>query len=190
MRIASLVIPTLLLACLASLHAQQAGMQNEWDIHKTLTAIAVHADRVVPFVDQIHPEQWVSSGAPDAYIKQAKTCRDELKGVAAAARALSQNPEKLTDTLQLLFRIRTLEMMLASLGEGLRKYQNPPMADMLNTAVAENNGNREHLQQYVLELATAREQECRVADQEAQRCRQSLSRQPSRDRTAPRQEKH
>ena len=64
------------------------------------------------------------------------------------------------------------------------------MADMLNTAVAENNGNRDRLQQYVLELATAREQECRVADQEAQRCRQSLSRQPSRDRAAPRQEKH
>src|SRR4029079_18290333 len=111
MRIAGFVASTLLLACLASLHAQQAGMQNEWDIHKTLTAIAVHADRVVPFVDQIHPEQWVSSGAPDAYIIQAEACRDEVKGVVASARAHSQNPEKLTDTLQLLFRIRTLEMM-------------------------------------------------------------------------------
>lgn len=183
-------VSAILLTCLGSLHAQQAGMQNEWDIHKTLMAIAVHAGRLVPFVDQIHPEQWVANGAPDAYIKQAKTCRDELNGVAASARALSQDPEKLTDALQVLFRIRTLEMMLGSLSEGLRKYQNPPMADMLNAAVAENSGNRDRLQQYILELATAREQECRVADQEAQRCRQSLSRQPSRDRTAPRQEKH
>jgi hypothetical protein len=41
------------------------------------------------------------------------------------------------------------------------------------------------LQQYILELASAREQEFRVADQEAQRCRQSLSRQPSRDLASP-----
>src|ERR1700730_13475455 len=150
MRIARWVNPILLSACLGSLHAQQAGMQNEWDIHKTLTAIAVHADRLAPFFDQVHPEQWVSSGAPDAYITQAKTCRDELKGVAAAARALSQAPAKLTEPLQVLFRIRTLEMMLGSLSEGLRKYQNPPMADMLNTAVAENSGNRDRLQQYVV----------------------------------------
>jgi hypothetical protein len=40
----------LLLACLGSLRAPQAGMQNEWDFTK----------RMVPFVDQIHPEQWVS----------------------------------------------------------------------------------------------------------------------------------
>ena len=119
MRIARWVSPILFLACLGSLRAQQAGMQNEWDIHKTLIAIAEHADRLAPFIDQIHPEQWVSSGAPEAYIKQAKTCRNELKGVAASARALSQNPEKLTDTLQMLFRIRTLEMMLGSLSEGL-----------------------------------------------------------------------
>jgi len=79
-------------------------MQNEWDIHKTLVAIAAHADAPVPLIDQIHLNNGLS-GAPEAYIKQAKTCRNELKGVAASARALSQNPEKLTDTLQMLFRI-------------------------------------------------------------------------------------
>ena len=155
-------------------------MQNDWDVHKTLTAIALHADRLAPFVDQIHPENW--SGAPDAYAAQAKTCRNEVRGVAAAARALSQNPDKLTDELQLLFRVRTLEGRLASLGAGLRKYQNPPMADMLNSAVAENAGNLQRLEQYVLELSAAKDQEFRVADQEAQRCRQSLSRQPRQEK--------
>jgi hypothetical protein len=87
--------------------------------------------------------------------------------------------------LELLFRIRALESMLGSLGDGLRKYQNPPMADLLNAAVAENLANRDRLQQYVMELATEKEQEFRVADQEAQRCRQSISRQPSRDRVQP-----
>ena len=44
MRIARWVSPILFLACLGSLRAQQAGMQNEWDIHKTLIAIAEHAE--------------------------------------------------------------------------------------------------------------------------------------------------
>src|SRR5580658_5829384 len=121
---------------LLSVRAQQAGMQNVWDIHNTLAAIALYADRLAPFVDQIHPENW--NGAPEGYVAQAKTCRNEVRAVAAAVRKLSQNPEKLTDALETLFQIRTEETMLASLGEGLRKYSNPPMADMLNAAIAEN----------------------------------------------------
>ena len=106
--------------------------------------------------------------------------------MANDARNLDRNPEKLTDALQTLFRIRTLESMVASLSEGIRKYQNPPMADLLNAAVAENAANRDRLQQYVFELATEKENEFRVADEEAQRCRASLSRQPAgRDRAAP-----
>jgi hypothetical protein len=179
-----------LCAGVSSLWAQQVSMQNEWDVHKTLAEIALHADRLAPFLDQIRPEDWTGAGAPEAYIVQAKSCRNEVRGVAAAARDLSRNPEKLTGALKLLFRIRTLETMLGSLSEGLRKYQNPPMADMLNAAVAENSANRDRLQLYILELATAKEQEFRVADEEAQRCRQKLSRQPVRDGAlAPRQEK-
>jgi hypothetical protein len=160
-------------------------MQNDWDIRKTLAAVASHADSVAPFVDQIHPENWIAAGAPDGYIAQAKSCREELRAIALAARALSQNPQDLPGELKVLFRIRTLETRLASLGEGLRKYQNPPMADMLSAAVTENTGNLQRLQQYILELAGEKDQEFRVADEEAQRCRQSLSRQPARDRVAP-----
>jgi hypothetical protein len=167
------------------LYAQQAGMQNAWDIRQTLAAIATHADRLAPLLDQVHPESWIASGAPEAYVAQAKSCRVQLKAVATDARNLSRNPEKLTDTLQILFRIRTLESLLGSLSEGIRKYHNPAMADLLTAAVAENGTNRDRLQQYALELATAKEQEFRVADEEAQRCRESISRQPSRERTAP-----
>jgi len=183
MRIAKYVLLFWAGAC--SIPAQQPGMQNEWDIHQTLAAIALHADRLASFVDQIQPEKWLAAGAPQAYVAQAKTCRNEVRGVAAASRELSRNPEKLTGALELLFRIRTLESMLGSLGEGLRKYQNPPMADLLTAALAENLNNRDRLQQYVLELATEKEQEFRVADEEAQRCRQSISRQPSHERAQP-----
>jgi|SRR5579863_1768664 len=170
----------ILLAGVLCLSAQPAGMPNAWDIHKTLEGIAAHAESLTPLLEQVQPENWVSHGAPEAYIAQAKTCRVQLKAVATEARTLSRSPENLPAVLQTLFRIRTLEAMLASLGEGLRKYQNPPMADLLNRAVAENTNNLDRLQQYVLALATAREQDCHVADEEAQRCRESLSKQPAR----------
>jgi hypothetical protein len=177
-----------LLAGITPVLSQQAGMQNAWDIHKTLAAVALLADRLAPVVDQIHPENW--TGAPGGYVAQAKTCRNELSAMATESRKLDQNPEKLTDALQLLFRIRATETVLGSFSEGLRKYANPPLADMLNAAIAENAGNKDRLQQYILELAVAREQEFRVADQEAQRCRQTLSRQPSHERQPGAQEKN
>ena len=185
MRIA---ICTALLLFAGLVHAQQVGMQNAWDIHKTLSALALLADRLASVLDQIHPESW--NGAPEGYVAQATTCRNELRAMAAESRKLDQNPEKLTDALQLLFRIRAAETVLTSFGDGLRKYANPPMADMLNAAIAENAGNKDRLQQYILELATAREQEFHVADQEAQRCRSTLSRQPSQVRPPSAQEKN
>ncbi len=179
MRIAT-GIALLLLA--GPVRAQQAGMEPPWDIHKTLASVALLADRLAPVVDQIHPENW--DGAPDGYITQVQTCRNEIRALAAESRKFDQNPEKLTDALQLLFRIRATETVLSSFSDGLRKYANPPLADMLNAAIAEDAANKDHLQQYILELAIAKEQEFRVADEEAQRCRQTLSRQ------SPRQEKN
>src|SRR5260221_2362589 len=113
MRIAKYVL--LIWAGASSLPAQQPGMQNEWDIHQTLAAIALHADRLTPFVDQIQPEKWLAAGAPQAYVAQAKTCRNEVRGVASASREVSRNPEKLTGAPELLFRIRTLARRLGPL---------------------------------------------------------------------------
>jgi len=183
MRIVTSVL--FIFAGVSALRGQQPGMQNDWDIHKTLEAIALHADRLAPFVDQIHPENWIAAGAPQAYVTQAKSCQSEIRAIAAAARDLSRTPEKLSGALQLLFRVRALESRLGSLGEGLRKYQNPPMADMLNGAMAEDGANLDRLQQYIVELANAKEQEFRVADEEAQRCRATISRRPVRDGALP-----
>src|SRR2546425_7122955 len=101
-----------------ALRAQQAGMSNEWDVRKTLTAIAAHGERLVPFLEQIQPQSWIAGGAPGAYVAQAKSSRNELAAIIASAQSLSRTPEKLSDELELLFRIRALETRLASLGEG------------------------------------------------------------------------
>jgi hypothetical protein len=166
-------------AWLAPLRAQTNSIAPEWDIGKTLTAIAADADRITPYLAQLQPQQWVAKGAPDAYIAQWKQCQIQTKAVADTARALSRNPDKLTSDLELLFRMGSLEHLLVSLGEGVRRYQNPAIADLLHGAMAEGTANREKLQQYIFDLATEREQQFRVADSEAQRCRGFLAKQPT-----------
>ena len=163
---------------------QQAGMSNEWDVHKTLDAMASHFEQIAPLVDLANPRDWVANGAPETYIAQWNSCRSGLKAVVYDLRKLGRNPEKLTDSLEALFRVRALETLLSSFSDGLRKYHNPPMADMLNAVIGQN-ADRDRLQQYVLELAAEKEQAFRVADEEAQRCRGSIARQPSRDRATP-----
>jgi len=165
--------------CLAPLRAQTNGIAPEWDVGKMLTAIAADADRITPYLDQIQPQQWAAKGGPDAYIGQWKQCQIQTKAVADSARALSRNPEKLSAQLELLFRIGSLERMLVSLGEGVRKYQSAYSADLLHGVMAEGTANREKLQQYIFDLATEKEQQFRVVDSEAQRCRGFLMKQPT-----------
>lgn len=165
--------------CSASLEAQQPGVSSEWDIRKTLEAIAAHARRLQPLLEQIEPQTWVAKGAAESYVTQWNASRTQAAGLAQAAQNLSREPEKLAKALETFFRVQSLELMLSSLGEAIRKYQNPALADLLAGVVAENGANRERLQQYILDLATEKEQEFQVADREAQRCRAFLFKQPA-----------
>lgn len=174
-------VPILACLCLApaALRAQQQGVSMEWDIGKTLDAISNQAARLDPILDQLHPQDWVAKGAPEQYVEQWNESRTEARALAQAAATLKQKPDRLADSLQVLFRIQSLQTLLRSLGEGIRKYHNPALADMLNAIVTEHGATRDKLQQYVLDLASEKEQEFQVADAEAQRCRASLSKQPA-----------
>jgi hypothetical protein len=88
---------------------------------------------------------------------------------------LAQHPAKLSDCLSALFRIQSMEMELISLDPGLRKYQNPALADLISSILAEGNRNRDRVRQYVVDLAGHKEQQFDVADKEAQRCRESIT---------------
>ncbi len=76
--------------------------------------------------------------------------------------------------------MESLDRMIVSLGEGIRRYQNPATADLLQDVMGQNSAHREKLQQYIADLANEKEQQFRVADSEAQRCRAFLSKQPNR----------
>ena len=160
----------------ACARAQDGAFTPEWDIRAVLKEIAAHAGRLVPVLDQVNPSGWVDKGAPETYVAQWKSARAQAVALGGDALELSKDPEKLPAALKTFFRMQSLEFMLNSLGDGIRKYQNPAVAELLAGVVAENGANRERFQRYIVELASQREQEYQIMDHEAQRCRGMLSR--------------
>jgi hypothetical protein len=174
------------LACAAALCAQtpaappqQAGFETSWEIAPVLQEISAHAGRLLPELDKIDVQAWVRKGASNTYAAQLESSKQQAKAIAAEAKVLAGNPEKLSASLRLLFRIQGLDTMLDSLEDGIRKYQSPAEAQALTGLAAENGANRDRLQGYIVNLAAEREQDLRVMDREAQRCRDMLIQGPS-----------
>jgi flagellar biosynthesis chaperone FliJ len=160
-------------------HAQ-ASVSAPWDISQTIASLAQQTERLKPVLDQLTPQEWVKNGAPQAYVSQWQSAKSDLASVTDASNALEKQPEKLTTALNVYFRLQSLESRLTSLVDGVRKYQNPAVGDLIVGIVAENIGNRDKLREYLSDLAEQKEQEFSVVDQEAQRCRTTLNRQPAK----------
>jgi hypothetical protein len=154
------------------------GLDTEWDIGVVLGEIGTHAGRLLPALDRVDAKAWVSKGASETYEAQLESSKQQARALEIGARALSQNPEKLAQSLELFFRIEGLESMLATLEDGLRKYQNRADAEALASLAAENGANRERFRQYLVSLAAERERQLEVMDREAQRCRGIMMSQP------------
>jgi hypothetical protein len=176
----------ILWACAAALygqaqpaHQQAAGLEPDWDISVILQEMSAHAGRLLPVLDQIDVKAWFEKGASETYAAQLQSSKDQAKAFADGARDLARNPEKLSASLELLFRVQGLETMLGSLEEGVRKYQDPAVAQKLASLAAENGANRDRFQKYIVNLAAEREQQFQVMDREAQRCRGILTMQPA-----------
>ena len=90
------------------------------------------------------------------------------------AKALAKSPERLSQSLELFFRIESLDKMLGSVEDGARKYQGPAVAQEVETVYAEGGANRERFRRYIVNLAAERERQFEVMDKEAQRCRAGL----------------
>jgi len=176
----SSVVSSVALFSIASAMAipmQAQGVSAPWDISKTVTALSEQAGRLMPVLEQLTPEQWEAKGAPATYTAQWRDVRNEVGYLMNVAKSLRNQPEKLTLALETYFRMQAVETQINSLVEGVRKYQNPAVGDLLVSVMSANSGNRDQLRQYITDLAGTREQEFRVIDQEAQRCRGSLLRQ-------------
>jgi hypothetical protein len=159
--------------------APEPGVASEWDARKLIDALSAQAQHLKPIVDQVQPDAWVSKGASETYIAQWNAAQAQLKYLIASSDAFSRQPERLPLGLDAYFRMQAVESTLASLTEGVRKYQNPALASLMQDVIFENSTNRDRLRQYLQDLATQKEQEFQVADREAQRCRSVLLQQPA-----------
>jgi len=159
--------------------AQAPGIPVEWDVRTLAHNLDIQAQHLQPVLDQVHPEAWIAKGAPDAYVTQWKSSEAELRYLLQSSQAFAHQPDRLPLALDTYFRMQSMETMLGSLIEGIRKYQNAAVGDLVQGIMNENSGNRERLRQYIVDLATEKEQEFQIADREAQRCRGTILRQPA-----------
>jgi hypothetical protein len=162
--------------------AQQAGpspgMTDE-DVAAIFNHLSQRAVRIQPMLEQLHPNDWIAKGAPDAYLAQWNSTREQFRAIQSDMSALAQHPDHLTESMKALFRVQAAHQMLASLLGGARKYQNPALADLIESVAAEASGDIDRFEKHLVELADEKEQLFTVADREAQRCRAILSRQPA-----------
>ncbi len=154
-------------------------VDNEWDLRKLLDELDRGTSRVKPVLVQADPAKWSDRGAAANYAPQFKSAQNQIDYLRTTRIEFAKQPERLTLALETFFRLESMEQSLSSFTDGLRKYGNPAVADLLDGAVRQNSTNRNRLRQYISSLAQTKEQEFQIADQEAQRCRANLSRQPA-----------
>ncbi len=185
----------LLLACVAAAGAQPqsasmstpapalpqpAGLEADWDIAPVLQQIGAYAARLAPALDKLDPQVWASQGASETYLRQLQSSKEQARALADQSKALMRNPEKLSASLEVLFRIQGLDAMLSSLVEGARRYQSPGEAGALEALAVQDGASRDRLQGYIVNLAAEREHDLEVMDREAQRCRGLAIQTPSK----------
>lgn len=154
----------------AVVSAQAVGVPPEWETRKLLDGLVNNARKLEPLVKEINPAAWKEQGAPDAYQAQWRSVQTAIAGLQASSTLLAKEPTRLSLALDTLFRLDGLNVYLGSLATGVRRYQNPALADLLLGVADENAANRESLRQYAIDLAATKEGELKVMETEAQRC--------------------
>lgn len=158
-----------------TLPQQTAGLETPWDVRKILADVTAQASQLKPLLSQFNPQQWVEKGASTTYILQWQAAQGQLNDVLATAQRLSQKTDSVSLALETYFRLEALEVSARSLDEGAQRYGARPVADKLSAYVAHSFDSRQRLRDYLRDLATSTEQNFKIADEEAQRCRGMIS---------------
>ncbi len=146
-----------------------AGLPPEWEVRQQLADLVSQTERLLPLVKKIEPAKW--QGTPEAYVAQQTAILNQIQYISQVVGSLAKQPERLTLALDVYFRLQTMESQVLSFTDGIRRYQNPAVADLLASLTNETAASRERLRQYVKELVAVREQERDLLEKEAQRCR-------------------
>ena len=149
------------------------------EVAAIFSRLSQRAARIEPMLEQLHPNDWIAKGAPDTYLAQWNSIREQFGAIQSDMSALAQNPDHLMESMKALFRVQATQIRLGSLMGGVRKYQNPALADLIESVAAEANSDIDRFEKHLVELADEKERQFTVVDGEAQRCRAILSRQPA-----------
>jgi hypothetical protein len=177
----------LLLGSAIAVNAQQtapivpkpAGLESAWILRAILDELTKDNEKLEPLLAQMNPQEWVSQkGASDVYVQQWQIAHTQLNEVMAASKLLSQKTESLPLALDAYFRLEALEFTSRSLQEAVTRYGDRFTADQMNGLIARNFSRRERFRNYIRDLAATSETNFKLADEEAQRCRGIISREP------------
>ncbi|HYA16507.1 MAG TPA: hypothetical protein VEF06_03520 [Bryobacteraceae bacterium] len=158
--------------------AQQPDAVTDDEIKAALAGVSQHASRIEPMLRQLNPADWVAKGAPQTYVKQWNAALSAIGSIRIDMTNLAQRPDQMPEELKALFRIGSYHEGLRSLMGAVRRYQNPALADLIESVAAEDQGDIDRMQQYVTELAAEKDRQLDLMNEEAQRCRGLLSKQP------------
>ena len=168
----------LVLAAAAACQGQQApaGLENPWDVRAIVTDLSRDTAELKPVLASITPQQWVDKkGAPSTYILTWQAAQQQVNDVLTTNQALAQKTDSLSLALDDYFRLEALDVTTRALEEGVSRYGDRATADKLSALTARNFSNRERFRNYIRDLATSTEQNFKIADDEAQRCRGMIS---------------
>jgi len=156
---------------------QAAGLETPWAVQDILAKLSKDDDQLGPVLNQLKPQQWYDQkGAPSTYILQLQMAQRQLNDLVISSKMLSQKTESMPLALDLYFRLEALDVTTRSLAEGAKKYADRTVAQRLSELLAHNFDNRERFRDYLKDLATSIDQNYKIADEEAQRCRGMISR--------------
>lgn len=155
---------------------QSPGLPPDWELKPKAQQIAQDVERLRPLLTRLQPAAWIAAGAPQAYEKQWRDSLAAIDHARSASERLAGEPARLSVAVDTLIRVEALLEHSTSLAQAVRRYQNPAIAEVLESEAAAAGASRAWLRQHVQELALQREQELAAAENEAQRCRQQLHR--------------
>lgn len=159
------------------------------EVPSIATKISERSEHLKPMFEQVHIADWIAKGAPETYTSQWNSLVEQNLAIESDMTAIGQHPEGMQDVMRALYRIHRFDSDLNALLVAVRRYQNPALADLIESVSVSDQPGVEKLQQYTLDLADATEKQLSVEDEEAQRCRASLASQPPARTAAPRKTK-
>jgi len=155
------------------------------EVPSIATKISERSEHLKPMFEQVHVSDWVAKGAPETYTSQWNSLTEQNRAIETDMTGIAQHPEGMQDVMRALFRVHRFDSDLNALLSAVRRYQNPALADLIESVSVSDQAGVEKLQQYVLDLADANEKQLSVEDEEAQRCRANLASQPPVRAAAP-----